>query len=186
VYGRITRETEPILPNVGDPIAEPLGVPKRREYGTQVARTSAPPRWGPVRARLAHADYWWVASSNARGRAHVVAVLGIWNDDRLYWSMAPTTLTARNIRDRGRAVVHLADPRHVAIVEGHASMLRATSSVRLVAAAYRRRFGLRFDPGNRAMRCYVLRPRVARTWVSDDVRATGVRWRFNASGARRP
>jgi hypothetical protein len=131
-----------------------------------------------VRGRLAHADYWWIASSNTMGRAHVVAVLGIWHDDRLYWSMAPTTRTARNIQRRGRALAHLADPRHVAIVEGTATLLSPTSSVRPVAVAYRRRFGLRFDPGNRAMRCYALSPRVVRTWRSSDVRGTGVRWRF--------
>lgn len=166
---------------MADPVAELIRVPAHAEYGTRRRRNSEKEPWGRVRSRLARADYWWLASSGTSGRAHVIVVLGLWIDDRLYWSMAPTTLTARNISERRRAIAHLADPRRVAIVEGHVTMLRASSSLRPIAAAYRRRFGLRFDPGNPTMRCYVLAPRVARTWVSDDVRATGLRWRFNTS-----
>ena len=71
-----------------------------------------------VRARMAAARNYWVASVNPNGTPHARPVWGGWIDDRLYLEGSPETRTMRNITERGYASVNLDDGDQVVIVEG--------------------------------------------------------------------
>ena len=102
--------TGPPVP--GDPVAEPLDLPAA--YGSP-QRTLA---WEDVRARLAAATHYWLATVRADGRPHVVPLDGLWLDDAWFFGGSPEAVKHRNLKADPRAVVHLEDAESAVIVEG--------------------------------------------------------------------
>jgi hypothetical protein len=94
------------------PTATLLGFPPG--YGT-AKRTLA---WDEVRTMLEAAPAYSLATTRADGRPHVVPLDGLWVDDVWWYGGAPQTVHIRNVTDRPRAVMHLADPMQAVIVEG--------------------------------------------------------------------
>jgi len=95
-----------------DPVAELLDLPS--EYGTP----EVPLTWGDVRARLAGAMHYWLATVRADGRPHVVPLDGIWLDDEWFFGGSAETVKQRNLTANATAVMHLEDAEHAVIVEG--------------------------------------------------------------------
>lgn len=109
-------------PDVGRP-----DLPERQEYGTT---PDGPPtlEWSDVRSRIADAEVYWFATTRPDRRPHVVPIGGVWADDRLYVTLAPTTISARNAEADPDVVVHLEDANDAVIIEGtvERAPLRAT------------------------------------------------------------
>lgn len=83
-------------------------------YGTPKKKLG----WEAVRQRLEEAPAYWLATTRADGRPHVVPLDGVWVDDVWWYGGAPQTVHMRNVSARSRAVMHLADPMQAVIVEG--------------------------------------------------------------------
>lgn len=83
-------------------------------YGTPKKRL----QWDVVRRLLEDAPAYWLATTRADGRPHVVPLDGLWVDDVWWYGGAPETVHIRNVTDRPQAVMHLADPMQAVIVEG--------------------------------------------------------------------
>jgi hypothetical protein len=80
-----------------EPTAELLALP--REFGRATRKLA----WATVRAELEQATQYWIATSRADGRTHMVPVDGLWLDDVLFYGgSAPA--------------VHLPDPVKAVIV----------------------------------------------------------------------
>ena len=75
-------------------------------------------RWDDVRGRLEAAPAYWLATTRADGRPHVVPVDGIWVDDVWWYGGAREAVHIRTVEASPRAVMHLADPMQAVIVEG--------------------------------------------------------------------
>jgi hypothetical protein len=74
--------------------------------------------WDVVRLLLEDAPAYWLATTRADGRPHVVPLDGVWVDDVWWYGGAPETVHIRNVTERPQAVMHLPDPMQPVIVEG--------------------------------------------------------------------
>ena len=72
--------------------------------------------WAAVEERLVESSQYWMATSRADGRPHVVPRWGVWLDGGLYYDGSPVTLHARNVAARGDCVLHLEDGRLLSAV----------------------------------------------------------------------
>lgn len=112
------------------PRAELLDLPK--EYGVP-KRTL---EWSVVRSRLEEAKAYWIATTRADGRPHVVPVDGLWVDDVFYYGGGPTSVHQRTVRHNPRVVMHLPDPQVAVIVEGEVRVVRhGPAEAEAIAAA---------------------------------------------------
>lgn len=75
--------------------------------------------WGAVEERLVEAVHYWMATTRADGRPHVVPRWGVWLDGGLFYDGAPTTVHARNLAFSTACTLHLEDGSKAVIVEGH-------------------------------------------------------------------
>ncbi len=105
-----------------DPDHEPLRVDRPRlpdGYGVPTTDGALLP-WSDVRQRLVDSAQYWLATTRADGRPHVVPRWGVWLDDRLYYDGSPETLHARILRRSSACTLHLEDGWQAVIVDGEA------------------------------------------------------------------
>ena len=151
------------------PRASLLSLPKG--YGTP----STPLSWEDVRERLARSPAYWLASTRADGRPHVVARDGIWLDDALWYGGSEDTVHTRNIRKEPRVVAHIGDGKEAIIVEGAvAHIVLAAEAARDLAAAAMRKYPQygRIDPASYGDGVWVLRPARVLAWTRFPTDAT--------------
>ena len=77
--------------------------------------------WGVVERRLVDAPQYWMATTRADGRPHVVPRWGVWLDGGLFYDGAPTTVHAGNLRANGACTLHLEDGWKAVVVDGTAA-----------------------------------------------------------------
>lgn len=156
-------------------VPEPPRMPK--EYGIK----SEPGKlltWEWATEQIARSRNYWVSSTRADGRPHAMPVWGVWIDDALYFSTDPNSSKGRNIARSPEVVVHLESGDDVVILEGGAETVSDMAVLTRFADAYEKKYEFRPDPGDPGGMTYVLRPRVAHTWVEKDFPNTATRWRF--------
>jgi Pyridoxamine 5'-phosphate oxidase len=166
------------------PVPRRPRLPARAEYGTH-GREAAPEEalsWTTAEAWLAGARYYWLATTRPDGRPYSAPIWAVWSDAQLYFTTSPETATARNLAVRSDAVAHAESGSEVVILEGQAKRLPPDAVPADVVDAYEAKYGWRLDPSDAGMPYYALRPRVARTWLSSDIRATATRWEFGRPG----
>jgi Pyridoxamine 5'-phosphate oxidase len=106
--------------------------------------------WPTVEERLREATEYWLATTRADGRPHVIPRWGIWLDGRLWYDGSPQTLHARNLALNPACALHLESGSTVTIVEGSslASSPVAGELGERVSAEYRRKYEARgYAPG---------------------------------------
>lgn len=108
---------------------------------------------------------------------------GVWADDRLYVTLAPTTISARNAEADPDVVVHLEDANDAVIIEGTVERPPPSDVPIEAARRYGERYGGTWDPADDGMPFFVVRPRLVMTWRSEDIKGTAVRFRFNDDAA---
>lgn len=101
------------------PSVEPRGVSLPLPAGYGAAKK--PLLWSEIDRLLVEARVYWIATSRPDGRPHVVPSDGIWLDGVLYFGGSSETVHMRNVRETGRAAVHIGDGlTEAVIVEGRA------------------------------------------------------------------
>ncbi len=103
-----------------------------------------------VRARLADALHYWLATTRPDGRPHVVPRWGVWLDDALYYDGSPQTVHARNLRTNPACALHLGDGREAIILEGRSGACEPVEPVlgqRLSVEMIRKYGDLGYTPG---------------------------------------
>lgn len=74
--------------------------------------------WSRVEARLVASAQYWMATTRADGRPHVVPRWGVWVDGRFWYDGSPATIHVRNLGAEGPCTLHLEDGWQAVIVEG--------------------------------------------------------------------
>jgi hypothetical protein len=99
-----------------------------------------------VRGHVAEADSYWLATVQPDGRPHVLPVLEVWLDGALYVSAGHFAKGTAHRADASCFVIsvgrHALDP----VVEGDATPVSDSTTLRRVAAAYRARYGWPASP----------------------------------------
>jgi general stress protein 26 len=190
---RMPDEREPITPPVGHRSFSP-----RREGLLLMSARSDEPRadqprmfggylqpvrlpWSWAVERLVRARNYWIATTRPDGRPHARPVWGIWLDGAFHFSTG--SLAAQNLAANPAIEVHLESGSEVVILEGTAELVTDPSVLARTIALYNEKYHWSEDPGE----MYVVRPRVAFGWFSDDsgldagaaFHGTATRWRFS-------
>src|SRR5437667_2341575 len=105
-------------------------------YGVDPAATAGLLAWDTVRAQLASARNYWVATATPDGRPHVAPVWGLWLDEAFYFSTDPASRKGRNLTASPELVVHLESGDDVVILEGRAEPVTDQSLLARFAEAY--------------------------------------------------
>ena len=125
------------------PLAEKLLLPEG--YGDTTETLS----WESVRAQLAEAKQYWLATNHGGGSPHVVPLDGLWVDDVWYYGGSPKTIHVRTVRTNPNVTMHLADPWRVVVVEGEVRVTTLSHhfAQRLAGIASEKysEYGIRFE-----------------------------------------
>ncbi len=143
--------------------------------------------WEAVSGWLDSAEFFWLATTRPSGRPHSVPIGGVWLGSRLYFNMAPETVTARNLARNPAVAVNLGDPAQVVILEGTAGTLRPEEVPDAVLDLYGGKYGdpaHRPDPATPGIDWYAVSPSKILAWVFPDMRGTAQRWRFSPGAPR--
>jgi nitroimidazol reductase NimA-like FMN-containing flavoprotein (pyridoxamine 5'-phosphate oxidase superfamily) len=131
-------------------------------YGTP----EVPLAWADVRARLAGAMHYWLATTRPDGRPHVVPLDGLWVDDEWFFGGSAVTVKHRNLKANPRAVVHLDSSEQAVIVEGRCEEIVPDDRLaRRLSDLSRSKYGYGPDPaGYAATGVWRLRPERVLCW----------------------
>ena len=109
--------------------------------------------WERVERALVAAPRYWVATTDADGRPHLIQQWGAWVDGRYYLEGGPQTRWARNLRRTKRVVLSVERAGLAIMVEGRARELRSRSvparlARRIVAGYAAKPYGYAPHPRN--------------------------------------
>lgn len=74
--------------------------------------------WDELEAKLVASEQYWMATTRADGRPHVVPRWGVWLDGKLFYDGSPATLHVRNLIQNPACTLHLEDGWQAVIVDG--------------------------------------------------------------------
>jgi hypothetical protein len=145
------------------PVAEKLLLPEG--YGDTTETLS----WESVRAQLAEAKQYWLATNHGGGSPDVVPLDGLWVDDVWYYGGSPKTIHVGTVRTNPNVTMHLADPWRVVVVEGEVRVTNLSHDFaqRLAGIASEKysEYGIRFE-ANSYSEPGALHPRRVISWSS--------------------
>lgn len=75
--------------------------------------------WEELEAKLVESEQYWMATTRADGRPHVVPRWGVWLDGKLLYDGSPATLHVRNLKRNPACILHLEDGWQAVILDGH-------------------------------------------------------------------
>jgi PPOX class probable F420-dependent enzyme len=134
--------------------------------------------WDWAVGEIARSRSYWVTSTYDDGRPHAMPVWGVWVDDALHFSTDPNSRKGRNMTRDPRVAVHLESGDDVVILEGVVERVTDSDVLTRFADAYEKKYDFRPDPADPGGVTYVVRPRIAHTWIEKDFPNTATRWRF--------
>jgi hypothetical protein len=104
--------------------------------------------WDDAEAKLRESKHYWLATTRAEGRPHVVPRWGVWLDGRFWYDGSPETIHVRNVDANTACVLHLESGTDVVIVEGRS--LRSDPITgglgERLAVEYARKYGPEYTP----------------------------------------
>jgi hypothetical protein len=146
-----------------NPIAEQMDVPPG--YPAPAKLLS----WDVVNQKLEQARVYWLASTRADGRPHVVPRDGVWIENALYYGGHEQTVHHRNVVANPAVAMHIGDGMEAIIVEGRVTVepQSVEQASMLADASYAKypQYG-RMDLKLYQSGVLVLRPRRVLAWTS--------------------
>jgi hypothetical protein len=97
--------------------------------------------WDLVRAVLADARLYWLATVHPTGRPHVRPVLAVWRDGALYTTSAGHARKGRNLAADPRCTVTARTDNMDVVLEGTATKVTSEETLQHIAEAYRAKYG---------------------------------------------
>ena len=147
--------------------------------------------WDGVVARLAQSKTFWLAT-NGEGGPHVMPLLAVTLDGRIFFCAGPQTRKARNLARDSRCVLTTAAEGMDIVVEGEAVIITDDPTLRRVAGAYLSKYGWDAEPRDGALWAegaptagpppldlYELRPRKVFSFGTDES-VNAMRWTMSA------
>jgi hypothetical protein len=102
--------------------------------------------WQDAQARLALVHTYWLATTEPDGRPHVMPLFAVCDGGVIFTTAGPTSRKARNLARDPRCVVTAAADGLDLVVEGTATLIRDTDSLRHVAQLYASKYGWEIRP----------------------------------------
>jgi hypothetical protein len=152
-------------------VPDAYGIPAEFEAGSEIS-------WACACERLAGARNYWIVTSSSDCRPHAMPVWGLWLDDALFFSTARTSRKGRNLAANPEIVAHLESGDDVISLEGTVQEVVDPELLARFVDAYDAKYQVRPDSGDAANGVYMLRPRLAFTWLEQDFLQTAARWQF--------
>jgi hypothetical protein len=115
-------------------------------YGVEQADEFVP--WVDIEARLRESLHYWLSTTRADGRPHVVPRWGVWLDGSFWYDGSPETVHVKNLSLSPECVLHLEDGAKATIVEGSSVVpgpIRGRLGERL-AEEYARKYRPEYTP----------------------------------------
>lgn len=134
-----------------------------------------------VFARFGSERTWWVCTTRADGRPHVMPVWGLYIDDRLIFSTDPTSVKGANLASNPMIAVHLESGDKVAIVEGRAKQVDTSNIPADFTARYDEKYGFAVDPTEPGFGVFEVVPDKVFSWDEGLFVETAARWRFGGA-----
>jgi hypothetical protein len=138
--------------------------------------------WRWAHDRLAASHDYWLATSRADGRSHLMPVWGVWDGDALWFSSARASRKATNLHARPRCSVATDNAFEPVVLEGDALVVTDRSELERALALENRKYGTAYgsemiDPATNSW--FALRPRWAFALDEDDFTGSPTRWSFD-------
>ena len=137
--------------------------------------------WSKATERLAQARNYWLGSTRPGGRPHTMPVWGVWFDNALYFITDRETRKSRNLLANPNVTIHLDSDESIVIIEGLAGEVHDPDLRTRMADMYTLKYGYRPDTnsGEDGEMFFVVRPRVAFTWLQSAHGKSITRWFFS-------
>jgi general stress protein 26 len=132
--------------------------------------------WKWVIERLERSHNYWVCTTRADGRPHVMPVWGVYVDNAIVFSTDPSSLKARNIQRRPEAIIHLESGDEVIITQGVIEKIALRQSI---DDAYNAKYKMRLSSFPGPAGIYELKPKVVMAWREKDFTVSATRWEFS-------
>jgi len=137
--------------------------------------------WSWAEERLTASHDYWVATIWPDGRPHVTPVWGVWADGAVWFSCAPRSRKARNLRADPRCSVTTDNALEPVVVVGVAELVAGVEAIRPFADASIAKYGgdvsLEFYAENATFR---VSPSVVFALTEDDFAGSPTRWRIKS------
>jgi hypothetical protein len=137
--------------------------------------------WAWAEQRLGTSHEYWLATVWPDGRPHVMPVLGVWQDQALWFSSGLRSRKARNLAGDPRCVLTTDTPGEPVIIEGRAELVGDLEAIGAFARWVNLKYGTDYpadfyDPAVNG--CFRVRPRWAFGIAEGDFRGSPTRWVF--------
>lgn len=132
--------------------------------------------WAWAEERLVASRNYWIATTRADARPHLMPVWGVWHGAALWFSTGAESVKARNLAENPACSAGTERADEAVIVEGHVSVITDATQLAAVYAAYRSKYDWPMD----GEPFYRLRPDVVFGFIehADQFASTATRWRF--------
>jgi PPOX class probable F420-dependent enzyme len=134
--------------------------------------------WSWAVEQLTLARNYWVCTTRSDGRPHTAPVWGLWLDDAVWFSTAPSSVKGRNLARDPRVVIHLESGDDTVILEGEAERPSDDRALERFIDLYEEKYGYRIESPRAEHSVFVFKPRVAQTWTEPDFPRNATRWVF--------
>ena len=105
--------------------------------------------WGEIRRRLETARNYWLSTTWADGRPHVVPRWGVWLDDVFWYDGSPATRHVKNLTHNPACALHLESGDEVTNVEGASAPADPVEGelAQRLSEEYQRKYAPTYSPG---------------------------------------
>ena len=131
--------------------------------------------WSRAEDLLRDARNYWIGTTRADGRPHVIPVWGIWAEGGFVFGTSPDSVKGRNIKRNPEIVMHLESGDDVVIIEGPVEMTQDPDFLGRIGPVYNEKYDLDMEWKG----AFVLRPTKALTWLESEYPKTATRWIFD-------
>jgi general stress protein 26 len=135
--------------------------------------------WDWVASQLGGARNYWVATTRAGGRPHVMPVWGLWLGEAFWFSTDPESTKARNLARKPDVVVHLESGDDVVVLEGVVQRATVDDVPADFVDVYEAKYDVRVDTSDPDFAFYQLRPVTVIAWQEADFPTSATRFRFD-------
>lgn len=103
--------------------------------------------WSDAESILRNGRYYWIATTDADGRPHLVQQWAAWVEDRLYFEGSERTRWARNLARDPRVAFGTQTGTHATFGQGTVDFVRGLTLdvAKSIASQYARKYGRTFD-----------------------------------------
>lgn len=132
--------------------------------------------WAWAEERLVASRNYWVATSRADGRPHLMPVWGVWHGAAFWFSTGADSVKARNLAANPRCSISTEHGNEAVIVEGNVTLVAERDALASVYETYASKYEWPMD----GEPFYVLRPSVVFGFIehADQFSSTATRWAF--------